>query len=542
MDRRIAYPIMFLLLVSIGMIDGLSARHKSLTYDEPMHYRYGAQILDGDSDRFVDGTMPVSALNASLRKIADAWPDRRVKDLLSPVPRGRCVTIAFAIILGAVIYMWASRLYGRGAGLLSLTLYALSPNLIAHSRLITTDVFCAGMMAISTYCFWRFLRQGGWRRGLTAAAAVGLSQLTKYTCVLIYPLLLLMAFVYCSGELRSLVRTGSGPALARRVGKFLVWCLVFLAVGAMIVNAGFLLNRTFTPLADYEFRSETFTSLQSELKSLARLPVPLPYPFLEGIDWGKFRVETGRGYGKMYLLGELREIGGFRGYYLFAYLYKVPLAIQAFTVAALALLAVRWRWCRIRENEIFLVIPVVMLSLYFNLLFSLQIGIRHFLVVFPFLLVICGGVAKLLRGRGPAARIATAGLLAYLAVSTLSYFPHYIPYFNELVWDRKQAYRILADSNIDWGQDYEYVRRFRADHPEAYYDSGLWGRRMYRNQHMEEFLNPAFPDSGLVVVSVNNLVGIHVPERYRWLRDSYQPVGHIGYSHLVFEVSGKHHE
>src|SRR3989304_5007578 len=40
----------------------------SLTYDEPQHFRYGEQILRGDSDRFDDGNMPGSVLNVAASK------------------------------------------------------------------------------------------------------------------------------------------------------------------------------------------------------------------------------------------------------------------------------------------------------------------------------------------------------------------------------------------------------------------------------------------------------------------------------------------
>jgi ATP synthase F1 gamma subunit len=74
-------------------------------------------------------------------------------------------------------------------------------------------------------------------------------------------------------------------------------------------------------------------------------------------------------------------------------------------------------------------------------------------------------------------------LLLYLLASVLSYFPHYLSYFNELVLDRKNAYRILADSNIDWGQNRWYLREFQAQHPdyifepspEAVFDRVLYG-------------------------------------------------------------------
>ena len=94
-------------------------------------------------------------------------------------------------------------------------------------------------------------------------------------------------------------------------------------------NLGFVFEKSLTAIDEYEFRSETFKNRQSRLGTLARLPVPVPYAYLEGLDWGKYREETGKGFGSTYLFGELRELGGFKGYYFFAFLFKVPIAVPA---------------------------------------------------------------------------------------------------------------------------------------------------------------------------------------------------------------------
>jgi hypothetical protein len=40
-----------------------------------------------------------------------------------------------------------------------------------------------------------------------------------------------------------------------------------------------------------------------------------------------------------------------------------------------------------------------------------------------------------------------------------------------------------------------------------------------------------------VVVNVNALVGVVGPaERYRWLREGFRPVAHVGYAWLVYDV------
>ena len=50
------------------------------------------------------------------------------------------VVVLLALLLGLYVWKWARDLYGQGAGLLALFFFAASPTLIAHSRLVTTDL------------------------------------------------------------------------------------------------------------------------------------------------------------------------------------------------------------------------------------------------------------------------------------------------------------------------------------------------------------------------------------------------------------------
>jgi len=150
----------------------------------------------------------------------------------------------------------------------------------------------------------------------------------------------------------------------------------------------------------------------------------------------------------------------------------------------------------------------------------LNIGFRHILIIIPLLYIFCGSLLADTRSVPRWARVGLAGLLVHLIISVLSYFPHFIPYFNELVWDRKQAYRIAADSNLDWGQGATAVARWVARHPDA-------------------VVEPDVPLAGTIVVSVNALVGINRYEQFRWLRDNFEPVDHVAYSHLIFRITAQ---
>jgi hypothetical protein len=396
-----------------------------------------------------------------------------------------------------------------------------------------------GMMFIATYYFWRFLKLGGWKHAAVAACVLGLSQISKYVAMFLLPIFLVIVIVRYT-LLRRVESSPTPTRFGRDVTVFIKYTLLFVVVSTLIVNAAFLFNGSFTPLADYEFKSEQFKSMQEQLGALGRIPLPLPYPFLDGLDRGRFREETGRGYGNMYLLGELREIGGFKGYYVLAFILKVPLAVQALIVLAVAnYVAKRKRYGFLRD-ELLLIAPIALLGLYFNLIFKIQIGIRHLLVIFPFVHVFCASPLKHWKEFGVRRKGLVLVLAGYLVVSVLSYFPHYIPYVNEVVWDRKQAYKYLADSNIDWGQGQKYFDAYLESHPDVFAKDrgrGLWFMKRYRQEHQEQLTRADFPDSGLIIVDVNHVVGIYNPERYRWLRESYEPIDHVAHCYLLFNLS-----
>jgi hypothetical protein len=84
--------------------------------------------------------------------------------------------------------------------------------------------------------------------------------------------------------------------------------------------------------------------------------------------------------------------------------------------------------------------------------------------------------------------------------------------------DRKKAYKILADSNLDWGHNVYYLKEYVKRHPDA---------------------RPATPEPrpGKLIITANDLVGINDPEKYRWLRENFEPDDQIAYSYLVYDIS-----
>ena len=514
---------LFLLLglVAFIVVNGLtSIRNKTITYDEHNHLAYGKQMLELNSWRFDDSKMPVSALNAIPQKLADLLPENPLTPILKKPQMGRPVTLAVSILLALLVFHWAKSLYGAPAGLLALFLYAFDPNITAHAQLITTDLYAAITITLAGYTFWRFARKRSWKNGLICAIALGLAQIAKYTAVFLYVLFPLLLLVHDGSYLLSTIRRRRQQVLLSYTWKGAVYLLVFALVSLLIINIGFLFNQTMTPFGAYQFRSELFQSFQTRTPALASVRIPLPYPYVEGLDWIVYKERTGIGYGRIYMLGHLRQKGqGFIGYFFAAYLFKVPLAAQVLTWAAAVMLLRKFSWNRLRRRELFLLGPVIFFLIYFNFFYKAQIGIRFILMIFPMIYVFTSGLVQQGITLSRRSRIALAALSVYLIGSVLSYYPQYLAYFNELVPDRRMAYKIIADSNLDWGQNGWYLEK-------------------YLNKHNGASYNPAYPVSGTIVVSVNDLVGItSEPEKFEWLRDNFSPTDTIEYSYLIFEVT-----
>ncbi len=521
--KRLLPTLLVLLLLAFIFINGAaSVQGKSFTYDEPDHLRYGQNILAGDSTRFDDSKMPISALNALPQKLAASLPASAFRLWLSDPLTGRWVTLFASVLLAWLVFFWARRLYGLWAGLLALFLYVFDPNLTAHAQLITTDLYAAAAITLAAYALWRFCRSRTWANAAFSALTLGLAQIAKYTGVYLYLLFPLLVLLYDAPHLLRLLRRSKRPkyrlSLLRGLQKSAGFALLVIITNLLIINSAFLWRGSFTSLGDYRFRSALFQQVQNRLVPLAALRLPLPYPYLEGLDWVFHKERTGEGYGRIYLLGQLKESGsGFPGYFLVAYLFKVPLGMQAMALGALILYLKSFSWRRFRRVELFLLAPILFFMLYFNFFFKAQIGIRFILVIFPFLHIFTARLAA--RGlSSPRSRLLLGALALYLSISVLSYFPQYLAYFNELVPDRRLAYRILADSNLDWGQNQPLLQAYLAAHPAARFE-------------------PQQPTAGTVVVSVNDLVGIiSPPQRFAWLREHFKPVGTIGYSYLVYAV------
>jgi tetratricopeptide (TPR) repeat protein len=162
-----------------------------------------------------------------------------------------------------------------------------------------------------------------------------------------------------------------------------------------------------------------------------------------------------------YLFGENRIGAGFWLYFPVAFLVKTPLPTILILIATLAL----WFLPRNKKPaEIFLLIPAL---IYFGLAIwsRMNIGLRHVLPIYPFLFVLAGGTAaELWQSKNKVLRAVPLIAAVWLALSTLIAWPNYLSFFNESIGGSHNGYKVLLDSNLDWGQDLKGLKRWMDEH------------------------------------------------------------------------------
>ncbi len=360
------------------------------------------------------------AVVPTLQRAPDAWTpwlygydflvanERRYLSLFSAA---RIVPVLFVILTGWFLYAWVRELFGIPAAAITTSLFFLNPNVLAHGHLATVDA--GSMCAIFLACYalhWSYRRPTGVRLAL-AGAAWGIALLSKFTALLLLPVVIVVVL-----------------AQRWRVWRRVVPDLLCLFAAAwLVLNLGIGFKGSFSRLGDYRFVSGFGTTLQSALPS--SLPVPRPADWVAGFDQQKRDAE--QGVFENYLFGEWSERGWWY-YNLVAFAVKNPLPLLGLAFVS------PWFWRKAggRRDVIEIVLPLAVLlggMIAFN---PLNVGVRYLLPLFPFVFLLTAAVwARTTRWRPWLGGVV---LLTHMAIA-IWIFPAYLSYFNLAVGGRQAA-------------------------------------------------------------------------------------------------------
>lgn len=509
-----AHIIFVLIILCYSAIELVFISTEDLTSDETAHLAYGARILNGNAYKrsctLDDSKMPVSALNAIPRAVQQLFhPGLKKSDNgASDTRQGRYITFLISIISLLIVFKWSRELYGTNAGLFSMALTAFCPTFLAHSGLVTTDAYSGLIILLTLYTLWRYFNTHTRKWFILFCVCTGVAQITKQTFFHLYILLPLFLGIY-----HVLTRSSFNIKMA------LFNLLIFTAINLFIINAAFLFYQTGKPLSAYVFVSSMFNNMQQHLSFLGNIPLPLPSPFLIGMDSVKYVDEKGGGYPEdsfpmVSILG-LQEPGkSYWFYYIVTMFFKTPIVTLAFFLITFFYLFKKSNWSFLIANELFLFIPFVFFFIIMSFTNHIQMGVRHILFLYLLLYIICGKI--FLHTKWRTAKVwLTAGCM-WLLISIFMYANDYIPYTNEFILDKKLAFKKVGTTNIDFGQGYTAANE-------------------YINTHPEVRLAGTEPGEGKFIITLGNYEDIFGEHKYTWIQ-KYVPYGHVRYTYLLIEV------
>ena len=526
----------------------LGSPPNSAAFDEEYHLAAGyAYLRTGDPRLATEhpplvnlwNALPLVFLNPKLPLESPTWqnaiPDdfgdvflwqANTNQAVRIVLLGRLPIMVLGVLLGAVVFRWATDLFCPSAGLLALALYAFDPNLIAHSRLSTTDLGLAATVTFAMWRLWTWLEKPTRLNLVLVGMAAGVAMATKFTGLMLAPMFVLVALIHPPLHSRMMLRRLLNLAMAGIIALLVVW-----AVYGFEIRGGL-------PAATY-------------WRGLIKI-------------W----TEYSQGY-PTFLLGQVSRTGWWY-YFHVTFALKTPLPTLILLITGVALSIARGTWQRASA----VLIPPA-LSMTAAMFSPLTIGYRHILPVLPFVIIVAGNVANSefqrsgrvreisnLKPRILSARHLVAlspcllviMLLIWQLASAALIFPHHLSYFNELAGGPANADKILVDSNLDWGQDLPALKAWMdthgIDHVNLSYFGtalpGVYGVRYWplpgflhfiSNPEMDSF-NPYTPEPGWYAISATSLrLGLFYREQdlYTYFRDK-TPVARAGYSILLYQV------
>jgi 4-amino-4-deoxy-L-arabinose transferase-like glycosyltransferase len=456
--------------------------------------------------------------------------------------------VALASCLVVAVFLVAKRRFGGAVALAAALLAALSPDVLAHGSLVTTDLAFALFFFLSVVTVERLLEQATPRRLCAAGLATGAAFATKFSA----PILLL---VFAGLALRVVLRSRPletalvgelrevQPAFARAL-HVAGWLAAIGALSLLVVWSSYGFHARLSP--DPAVREQLRQPLESEQAGIFRTAVAwagrarvVPEDFARGLLF----VAEHSAARPTFLLGERRD-SGFPYYFAVSFLLKTPIPLLLLTALALS------RVQRLPRREAFWLWLPVAVYLAVTATRGLQIGHRHLLPIYPFLFVAAGEAATALAAwRKPVGRSLLAALALWYAGGTLLQHPHHLAYFNEIGGGPRNGWRLLVDSNLDWGQDLKRLADWvRANHvgrlklsyfgsaDPAYYGIDSEALPGYTSPHAARITREIRPGD-TVAVSATNLQAVYLDPEDRPLMERLRgltPVARIGYSIFVY--------
>ncbi|MGD0388454.1 MAG: glycosyltransferase family 39 protein [Tepidisphaeraceae bacterium] len=431
----------------------------------------------------------------------------------------RLVMLLFPAISLFYLYRLGRWLAGPPAAAAAVAFFSFDPTLLGHGFWIGNDVAaCAGYLAATYYAFL-WLRNPAWPRAALAGTVCGLAISTKFSCLLVIPVIALVAMTGISRWRTLMVQL---PLMAL-IAFTTLWATYFFNLGPLGDQAG--LNAPAQHDAADNPQAQSMRQQWQRLPPWVRqTPIPMPSFFL-----ALARQSVHNRFGHLaYLNGHVSSQGWWY-YFPEVLALKSPIGFLAASLIALGLFLGRRQWRDWAMRHVLLPPAVFLLAAMTS---NIDIGVRYVLPAIPFLYLFAA--IQLVR---PGWVWVLACLMLCSALETAAVHPDYLGYFNLAAGGSSGGDRFALDSNLDWNQDvYRLADWIGANAPGRPCAIRLTGRRnapLLRQLRLDPESLVASPHGRMLFISKNvRLIDRPLP----WLA-RYRPIARVGDSIDVYDLT-----
>ena len=459
-----------------------SSRDLSAIWDEPTHilagYRYwqaGDCGLNPEHPPLAKmvGTFPLLFMNLKAPRVwrDDSKPVVVIQgrafvygnDADALLFRARLAEAVVGLLCVLVLFEAGYQMFGAGVAWIAAVLAVFEPNLLAHSTVVGTDFAFACFNLAAVYALWRVAERPTLLRLSGCGVMTGLALASKHSAILLLPTLAMLAAV----EVACRVKGATPEESARRqvlMREVRIW------IGRLAVIYGLALVVLWSFYAfRYHARPDGLPLWQSIpnyaallkghiapwlITTAARFKL-LPESYLFGLI-DVLMVTAGPRLS--FVLGHLYPHAVWY-YFPVAFVIKSTLGFLALLILSVAAIKI-WAGECYRKAAYLLIPPAIFMGV--ALMAGTNMGIRHVLPIYPFLILAAAAGAWALAARHQAWATVVAALVIFHAVSSLHTLPDYLAYSNELFGGTSKTYRTLSDSNADWGQGLREAGKYLA--------------------------------------------------------------------------------
>lgn len=596
-------PILFLILilgVSFFLMFQASLR-ESATMDELAHIPAGYSYV-----KFLDyrlnpehppllkvlSGLPLLFLNLNFPEYSDSWQkyingqwdvgreflyeSGNNADLI--IQWSRIGPMFLTLLLILLIYFWSREIIGRWWALIPSFLFGLSPNILAHGHLVTTDIAAAFGVSLATYFFIKFLYLNNKKSLILAGLSFGVAQLLKFSTFLLIPYFIFLLLVFWLINNFNFLKFKNFFVFKNLFVYLLKLFAIFMIGYIFIVYPVYLLLTWNYPqekqTADTVFILSSFAGGPPREGEFCK-----PIRCLAELDILMTKNNLTRGFAH-YLLGVLmvtqRSSGGNTGYFwgevsasgwkLYfptVFLLKEPLPFLIILLISL-LFWFKNIWLNFKNGfsyfkqklidyinlnfDKFAFIVFILFYWTTSILSPLNIGFRHLFPTLPFIYILSVSGFKNWVNKQNAVitssflqtiflktklflKLALKYLLLFILLiwflgEALFAFPYFISYFNQFSGGKWNGYKYVVDSNYDWGQDLLRLKKFVDENnidkiAIDYFGGG--NPKYYLGDRAEYWWssrgNPSYYGIKWLAVSVNTLQGAIAKPHYGYQRN-----------------------